>query len=142
MGAWFEFIGPAIILTRHNTDTIRTLSPKELIYKIIFTVISCPPFNVTNGTVDIISLQYLGEATIMCDPSHWAENGEQNLTVTCQADKTWNINATCKGTVESLLERLYKASFSFFLPFFLSFFRYCNTLRAGRLRLNSKVQNV
>ena len=64
---------------------------------IMFTVISCPSFNVSNGAVTINSLQYLGEANIMCDPSHWAPNGEQNLTVTCQADKNWNINVTCQG---------------------------------------------
>ena len=60
-------------------------------------VISCEPFIVANGAVNITSLEYLGEARVLCHNGYWAENGQQGMNVTCEANKNWTITPTCEG---------------------------------------------
>ena len=58
---------------------------------------SCTNFTVENGVVNITSLEYIGEAHVTCYTGTWADNGQQNITVKCGANKRWEPTPTCSG---------------------------------------------
>jgi len=58
----------------------------------------CQAFTVTGGSVTFSGLGPGSMAVVTCDPGLYADNGDQQMTVTCRSTRKWSFpNPGCSG---------------------------------------------